>query len=101
MNIIVFDVDETLGAFFEFSLFCDNAVKNTKLTKFEFNNNNYFSDEVRQQAGNLEVESSKQSGDQALNQPDSARTSARKLLQCAERTLRYQKAAFATGWPLI
>jgi hypothetical protein len=31
MNIIVFDVDETLGAFYEFSLFCDKAV-NTKLT---------------------------------------------------------------------
>jgi len=32
MNIIVFDVDETLGAFFEFSQFCNKAVKNTRLT---------------------------------------------------------------------
>jgi hypothetical protein len=30
MNIIVFDVDETLGAFYEFSLFCEAVVRNKK-----------------------------------------------------------------------
>jgi hypothetical protein len=38
MKIIVFDVDETLGAFFEFSLYCNRAIGNKKLTfqMFEF-----------------------------------------------------------------
>jgi hypothetical protein len=31
MNIIVFDVDETLGAFYEFSLFCDVVVPSKKM----------------------------------------------------------------------
>jgi hypothetical protein len=32
MKIIVFDVDETLGAFFEFSLYCNKIIRNKKLT---------------------------------------------------------------------
>ena len=32
MNIIVFDVDETLGAFFEFSQYCSKSIGNRRLT---------------------------------------------------------------------
>ena len=37
MKIIIFDVDETLGAFYEFSLYCNRVLGNKQLTQQTFN----------------------------------------------------------------
>lgn len=37
MKIIIFDVDETLGAFYEFSLYCNRVLGNKQLNQHTFN----------------------------------------------------------------